>query len=217
MALDWNNADRELARTQKASFHMWREPDVMLDRVGQLMDEWGSVSLFGKPQLKFLTEAWAASKFAGLRGAERVRLNEPWPDFEIGLNGAVQQFELTEADLKSRRRGREYADRHEEGRATTDDGGIEDWIANADEIPIALNRVAAKKTGKRYGSKQNLLIFLNIVEYGVRHRESIAKFPVATSVAKEAFREIWVLWKDETHLVWGQGDQLPLLAGAYLS
>ena len=42
--------------------------------------------------------------------------------------------------------------------------------------------------------------------FGARQEETLASLPDATSPAKDAFSEVWVLWDDRAFLVWRDGQ-----------
>ena len=53
-----------------------------------------------------------------------------------------------------------------------------------------------------YGAHANLVIYLNLSEFGSRQSEVEACFPSATEAAKDAFESVWVLWKKRAYQVW---------------
>jgi hypothetical protein len=67
----------------------------------------------------------------------------------------------------------------------------------------ALRHAAAAKAGKHYPKSAGLVIYLNLSEYGWRRKEIEAVMHEATSPAKDAFREVWVLWDGRLLLVVG--------------
>ena len=165
------------------------------------MEYMDSEDFFNQPGVEFIREAWAAAKFAAARNADAVRLvaaQERWPDFEIRLAGQVDSWEFTEADVK-RERGREYR----EGSPRADG----DYIALIDHAPQAICSASARKAAKGYAGRAGLLIYLNIPSFGARQLETIESFPRCTASAKDAFREIWVLWKDRAYVVWQDGRE----------
>ena len=52
----------------------------------------------------------------------------------------------------------------------------------------------------------NLVILLNLSEYGFWQQQVEESFTPSTSVAREYFECIWILWKDRPYLVW-KSDQ----------
>ena len=93
----------------KAHLSQWQAPRDMEAYYDKVNDDMGSCDLFNHTGVGFLTEACAAAVFARLRDARVVRLvDDVWPDFEIQIDGSVERFELTEADLPERKRGDEY-------------------------------------------------------------------------------------------------------------
>ena len=77
-----------------------------------------------------------------------------------------------------------------------------DWIARAEQAPAWLQAACRKKTNKRYATRTNLVIYLNLSEHGIRQSEVEACFPSATESVKDAFETVWVLWKQRVYQVW---------------
>ncbi len=177
----------------------WRSPDHMLRYVDELTDAIGSVDFFTQAGLAFLREAWAAAKFSVACNATAVRLIlDEWPDFEIEVNNSVEVFELTEADLPERKRGEEYRSASDAGFPVEDDP-VEEWAERANLVPQAITAAVLKKARKKYSKKVNLLIYLNISEYGIRQSEIEFSFGSSIASADEYFTDIWVLWKDRVY------------------
>ena len=166
-----------------------------------------SVQFFSDPYAQFAREMWVAARFAIAIGANRVRLLEDdWPDFEIESDNHVDQFEVTEVDLPGRHRGDEYKAVAAGQKPRISDDPVEAWIARADLIPNALQSAALRKGTKGYPPTANLVIYLNIDEWDIRHNEIIASFASQTKPAAAAFRQVWVLWKSTLYLVWENGQ-----------
>ena len=179
----------------------WRSPGDMNEYVDELMGSVGSETLFNKPGTTFILEAWIAGHFANVVGAQTVRLiDDQWPDLEVRLDDNLIRFEAIEADVPGRKRGDEY-------RLSPQmmEDPVEDWITRAEAVPGALQTAVRKKQAKLYSKHENLLIYLNIGEYGIRHREIIAAFPDATKDAKDIFESVWILWKQQAFEVWRDG------------
>jgi hypothetical protein len=184
----------------------WHTPAEMAQCVDSLMDRLGSADLFNQPGLEWLRDAWGAATFGALRNASSARLvREPWPDFEVRVDGRVEAFEFTEADLEGRRRGAEYRDAGE----GVEDDPLEEWIERANQVPARLKDAAERKAAKRYPVSASLLIYLNINEYGIRQAEIEACFGPTTDCARDAFKSVWILWKQRAYEVW-PGDRVPL-------
>lgn len=179
----------------------WRSPTELNQYVDELMNSVGSKALFNKSGTTFILEAWIAGYFAEIVGAQTVRLiDDHWPDMEVQLDGDLIRFEAVEADVPNRRRGDEY----KQAPQMMEDP-VEDWIARAEAVPGALQVAVEKKRAKHYSKRESLLIYLNIGEYGIRHHEIIAGFPGATKGAKDIFKSVWILWKQQAFEVWHDG------------
>ena len=182
-----------------ADFQQWQSPQDLLNKAGGVMDYMGSEDFFNQPGLAFVREAWAASKFGLERDAESVRLvPSEFPDLELRIGTSVEQWELTEADVKERRRGLEY-------RGGEYRGG--NYLEHIEQAPGSIRRACERKATKRYTQKVGLLVLLNIPSFGAHQEETIASFPDSTAVAKDAFSEVWVLWNNRAYAVWAAGER----------
>lgn len=77
-------------REQRAAMEAWQRPSEMLKQAQVLMRSMGDADLFIQAGVDFITEAWAAAKFAEARRALAVRLvdsRERFPDFELRTRG----------------------------------------------------------------------------------------------------------------------------------
>ncbi len=79
---------------------------------------------------------------------------------------------------------------------------MEDWAACAEQAPAWLEAACRKKAGKLYGGRTNLVIYLNLSEFGIRQSEVEACFPSATEAVNDTFEAVWVLWKKRAYQVW---------------
>ncbi len=181
----------------RSELETWHNPSEMVAKVNATVERLGDVAFFNAPDLTFLREAWIAGKFGKSRGAERVRLiPDHFPDFVISIDGREEEFEAAEVDAPDRRRGLEYAG--QEGGIVHDP--VEQWVERARRAPEWIARVCRQKAEKRYGYKAHLVVYLNMGEYDIRHKEVVGTFPEATAPAHAAFASVWVLWKDEAYL-----------------
>lgn len=178
----------------------WLPPEEILRLVGRI----GSLAYFCQSGLAFLRDAWIGAEFAKIRQLELVRLvSDIYPDFEILSGGGIERFEAVEADDPERRRGDEYRDSSDHAQCDP----IDSWIARAEQTPLWLAAACQKKANKRYGARANLVVYLNVGEYGIRQREIESCFPSATASVKGSFDAVWVLWKSKAYLVWQSGEQ----------
>lgn len=181
----------------------WQTPEAMSRLVDDAMSKLGSVDLFNQGGLALLRDAWIAAKFGQIQQAQEVHLvADTWPDFELKIDERVEAYEAVEADAPERRRGDEY--RNSTGEIQDD--SVEDWVARADQAPEWLETACRKKANKRYGARVNLVVYLNLSEYGIRQKEIESCFPSATEAVKNSFDAVWVLWKERTYLVWKDGE-----------
>ena len=186
----------------------WRTPADMAGYVGAVNDAMGSGDFFIQGGVEFLRDAWLAAEFGRHRRSSLVRLvpeREQWPDFEAKTGGILERVECAEVDLSGRRRGDEYRDADERkaaGKPFAQSDPIEAWIARADEVPSALASVIETKIAKNYAGRPDLLLYLNIGEYGIRQSEIEAALPAAAAPALPYFGRVWILWKAQLYGPW---------------
>jgi hypothetical protein len=193
-------AERSTLRSQLCQ---WQPPDEMWHVANEAGDRIGSTNLFNQGGLEFLRDALTAAEFGKVRRANKVRLipeTDKWPDFELGVGGTTERFEVAEVDDPVRRRGDEY----QLGKVVCDP--VTDWIARAEQTPAWITSVCQKKVDKCYGARTKLVLYLNVSDHGVRQIEIEASFPSATAVAREHFDAIWILWNNQAYHVW-QGTE----------
>lgn len=132
-------------------------------------------TFFDQAGVDFVTEAFAAARFASLRDIREVRLVlDSRPNFELLMPTGVERWELTEADILDRKRGEDYKIFLHNAmldESCLEHDPVEDWHIRADQIPYALERSTVRKAGKEYSPDTRLLIYLNINEYRIRQQE----------------------------------------------
>ena len=186
----------------------WRSPTEMAAYVEAVNDKMGSPDFFRQGGVEFLREAWLAAQFGQHRESLSVRLvpeAERWPDFEARTADATERVECVEADVPGRRRGNEYRETEERianGQPILEHYPEEDWIARADLVPEALERVIAAKVRKCYAGRASLLVYLNIGEFGIRQAEIEAAMAPAVAPALPYFPHVWILWKARLYGPW---------------
>jgi hypothetical protein len=185
----------------KVRLTKWQTPHAISDLYDETVKRIGSVTLFNQAGLEFLRDACLAAEFGKARKVENVRLvSDTWPDFELMIGKVVEGFEAVEADEPGRKRGREY--KEDNGEVEFD--RAEDWIARAEAAPVWIETVCRKKTAKHYSGRANLVVYLNMNEFGIRRSEVASSFAHATEVAKNAFDSVWVFWHQRAYRVWTQ-------------
>lgn len=198
----------------KQRFSKWQSPDEMRRSVGEVNSLLGSFNLFNQSGLAFIRDAWIAGEFSAITKSEMVRLvSDVWPDFETKTSNTEQAagFEAVEADHPGRRRGSEYksiADKLEAGEVIVEDDPVEEWIARAEQAPDMLRAAARRKAAKQYAPKCNLVIYLNLSEYGIRRAEIEHCMTDATKPAKDHFQSVWVLWNSRAYKTWENGSSV---------
>lgn len=183
----------------------WQSPEAMAERFAAISAIPGEY-FFVHAGHEFIRDAYIAAEFAKARGASRVRLSDDPPDFEIEVDGVVEKFEATEADIPGRKRGDEYRAELENPQHTE---LVAQEVINAGiaAVPVALRAAAELKAAKafqdsRYDPSWGLVILQNCATYGFGKAELEAGFDAATLPAKTAFRQVWVLWGREAYRTW---------------
>ena len=164
--------------------------------------------------LGFFRDAQRALNFATLLRAEKVRLTatDP-PDFELQISGEIRAFEVTEADIPGRKRGDEYKEKR---RLRTSGGPVVRHLT-AEEMPSSqvvasiLKRAAERKTDDRYLPEWGFLIYLNVWNFGAERNEVEAVMHEATTVVKDRFSTVWILWQDAAYRIWDNGQPCNLI------
>lgn len=198
----------------KATLSEWRSPEEFIRIVDDLMGKVGGLQFFTDTRIGFGRDAWVAAKLSSAFHPEAVRLGpDRWPDCETCTRGHVEQYEITEADVPGRKRGDEYktaAGRSPDAPKLESDP-VENWVVRADQVPAALEVAAELKAKKGYPKSARLVIYLNIGEYGIRQKEIEAAMAASTASAKDAFSQVWVLWKRRMYLVWNDAERTALV------
>jgi hypothetical protein len=188
-------------------FDRWNDPERFFEDVRDIQRPIGNVSLFTDPALQPLFDAWIAGQFAAIRNTHescRVRLIRPggFPDFEILVDHRIEAFEATEADRPGRRRGDEY--REDEMQVVRGEQAVRD-LGGHDELRQwaihAIRDAAQRKAAKRYGSKVNLLIFVNVPTF-VEEPLDLDKLAELTAIGQTEFLAIWLLWSNKSIRTW---------------
>jgi hypothetical protein len=183
----------------------WYAREAFGSEVGRLLSGVHSTAYFTDPRLQWLRDAWIADSFARAIGAHQVRLpEEPWPDFQIRYSdGAIVQYEATEAMQPGRKRGDEY-------RAWQSNGwkirhvSQEELEARRDAIPLALRTAVKAKVRKQYPKDAALVVYLNISSH-FWDDDTIPNLSEFTKEAFGPFDSVWVLWGSRAHRCWPQG------------
>lgn len=199
---------KKLDKAQIASLEsdltIWQSPIKMQAYLDEALHEVGSTVFFNQAGLAFLRDAWTAANFGIARNARQVRLvSDVWPDFELQMGDEIEPFEAVEADDPKRRRGLEF-------RNFTDEileDPVEDWIRRAEAAPAWIEKVCQGKAAKSYIAGANLVVYLNMGEYGIRQKQVEASFATSTTSVRSHFHTVWVLWQANAYLVWKEGRQ----------
>ena len=179
----------------------WTPTDTFRTRIDQIALAIPRSTFFSQGGLAFLRDAWIASRVASALPSNTVRLvSAQRPDFEIQIDGQIQQFEATEADIEGRRRGDEP-----DGTYPRPDP-VEAWRRRFEAIPAALDRVVAKKLKKDYPPDVNLAIYVNLGCYGAYVKEGLPILRDHTAAARTKFKRVFALWEGCLYKFWEEGE-----------
>ncbi|MFO1126339.1 MAG: hypothetical protein U1E25_14415 [Methylocystis sp.] len=174
----------------------------MKAEVDQLRRQMGGEDFFNQAGLDFARDAWGAAKFGCGRSASLVRLHGgERPDFEIQfVDGKIEAFEFTEAQVRGRRRGTEY----ENTAPSTEEWPVEKWPTKDQIFEIvrdaaSLKREKARKLAARgtpYQQGVGLFIYLNIFDFWNEDEQKNIVYLMGDAVrpAKDEFCSVWVSW-----------------------
>lgn len=185
----------EELRLQQDHLSAWYTPEDFYAAVDALGDKFTSHQKFNDPALGFLRDAWTLSRFAKLKGVDRVRLSkrgEQFPDGYVDVAGVVSDVEIAEALEPERRRGLEY---QPNAVMLVEDDPVEDWDLRLDALPGALETTIKKKVEKRYQPPPILVVYLNIGAYGHRDSEMRTAIYAIKSKYLASFTDLHVLWQ----------------------
>jgi hypothetical protein len=184
--IDWKQALEDLSR--------WMAPDAFREIVTALHSKCESRELFNNPRLSFLCDAWVLSEFAARQsGVDDMRMSAPrerWPDGFLRQNGVLRSIEVTTVLSEGRRLGEEY-------KSQLVEDSVEDWISKAEGLPGALELAIERKVQKKYSVPVELVVYLNINDYGVRQAYCRHVIRSLKSRYSSNFSALHVLWKDE--------------------
>jgi len=172
-------------------FEEWRSPVDFESRRREIRRAVDASFQFNRGEAKWLLEAWLISKFGRLKNLPKVKLNrsDP-PDAFVQIGDSSTPIEITEILEPGRLRGLEYRP----GAPEVEEDPVEDWVRRADQIPSALLSGIRKKTAKAYPPNTQLLVYLNIGEWGIRQRETEAAIKSILSNPTAPFSKIYILW-----------------------
>jgi hypothetical protein len=187
---------KEILEGWKAELSRWTEPKRYRARTDEICLSIDRKTFFSQGGLAFLRDAWVADALA----SDAVRLvPAEKPDFEIHRGGAVEQFEITEADMDGRRRGDEPDVPH------LQPDPVEKWRKRFEAIAPALDRVVTKKLAKEYAPGVALVVYVNLGCYGAYLDEGIPILRRGTSLAKEKFKSVFAMWEGTLYKFWEDG------------
>jgi hypothetical protein len=205
---------RQELEAYRASLPQWQAPTEFVATVDELMSRAGGLQFFNDPHIKFVANAWVASKIAIARQATAVRLvpeGERWPDCQLRLGNKVWGYEITGADKEGRRPGEHYKVAAQREAAVE----LHDWASDLAQVPGAIRRAAELKAAKHYPRSVGLVIYSLIGNYdwsGDYGRNDVeAAMHEATSQAKDAFLEVWVRWGGRLYLLWDHSKRAKLV------
>jgi hypothetical protein len=195
---------RDTLRVWEAELQRPTEPAAFRSRVDEIHKGIGGKTFFNQPSVQFLRDAWIGARVATAMGAEHVRVWEGnQPDFEVVVGGQALLFEATEADKPGRKRGDEYLQNEQK----MEPDPASEWRKRFEIIPAAVETAVSKKLGKHalYPAGTNLIVLVNLGCYRAYLREGIPLLYRHTSLAKNAFKGVYVLWEGSLYHCWDDG------------
>jgi hypothetical protein len=108
-------------------------------------------------------------------------------------------------------------DEYREGIGDVEDDSVEEWAARAEQASAWLEAACRKKLNKLYSARANLVIYLNLNEFGIRQQSVQGCFPAVTEKVKDSFDAVWVLWKEAAYLMWSGGEAQRLIKRAAIA
>ena len=191
----------------RTDFHKARHPKQFREMLDLELRQNASPHDFWAPKSSWLRDAIVASWFADKTSAKGVSLLEAdRPDFAVQYrNGMRLEFEATLADLPGRRIADEHRQWDKENVSVQADTECE-WRARRNAIPLALQNASDRKAKKAmqglYGSRTNLLIYLNLATYDRWRQEIEPELVEHTQLARPHFNSVWVLWNERLYRTW---------------
>ena len=185
----------------KHALEKWHSPREFRNKLHELRSEYGWHLLTKAGLTDLFRDAYCASVFASIRGADRVRLvKADQPDFETDLLGRTRMYEVVEADTPGRKRGDEINGRYQPAAGDT---LPPDLYLTSELAPQILTAAAERKNRNCYLAVWGLLIYLNPCRPGGQEERDIEKgMAQATAAAKDRFAEVWVLWEGTAYNTW---------------
>ena len=187
-------------------FTRWWSPAEFFPMVQQHNEAIPNEQFFSCAEFQPLREAYAAGFFSWILGQERhvlVKLDaDRFPDFDLKLDGVVVGFELVEADRPGRRRGDEYKEAARSEAASLPEIP-EEFDPDEEQkaaIPV-IRRVVELKAAKKYAPPPHLVVYVNFWLFD-KPPLTPAQFGQLLQPWREAFPEVWLLWKAHAIRCW---------------
>ena len=151
---------------------------------------WESLKRIGRDY----REAYVASRFAQIRGANAVRLlrpsdTSPTPDFAVIVESKEYWFETTEVDRPDRRRG---AEQPVQGVRQLEEN---EWIT-ADQYFWEIERRVKSKAARTYLKCDGLIVWSNAFAISDDEAMDTEWWQRATISASDRFSQCWVWHRD---------------------
>ncbi len=175
----------------KVWFECWREPSTFSDQLSQVRPLLNKGRFLYVREGKWYREAWALNAYSKFCSFDAIRLNHDDPPDAFAKHGKTEiPIEITEVMEPERRPAAFY--RQSSSKISLDP--VENWIKRAEELPGALEASIKRKSRNSYPANTELLIYLNIQEFGIRQKKIESQ--ISSILTQPApFALIHVLWQ----------------------
>jgi hypothetical protein len=202
------DAAEAISRLEKERpwFEKWREPKEFATRLKSIWPFLRGGEFLFEREGKWFCEAWALSKYAEFTCPSAIQLNriDP-PDGFVRRGDVVVPIEITVALEPGRKPALEFR----AARLSSEFEPVERWVELAAAIVPALRARIEKKLQSKLSLGTELLVYLNIGEYGIRQREIEQDIKSILQEKIGAFSAIHVLWKEKLISSSGETRSLP--------
>lgn len=186
----------EFLEQERPWFNQWRAPSVFSEKLKHVKRPSFSHHYFTKSKAKWVLEAWVLNKFAAIVSADEIKLSDnSAPDAYAKIDGNEVGIEITSVSEPGRKIAEEYRD--PKNRKEIELDPVENWVRRAESAAPALAEGISIKIQKRYSFAVDLLVYLNISEYGIRQQAIEEKISEILSSNIGSFAAVWVLWKNK--------------------
>jgi hypothetical protein len=190
-------------RNWQGGLSEWQPPVELAAKVDEITGSIRSSTFFNQGGLQVVRDAWIGARVATALEASSIRLcGTERPDFDLKLGKEFRAFEVTEAITPERRRGAEFLGKEPQVRDDTKQARKR--FANLHSI---VRTALSKKMKKGYSPETSLVIYIPESSYGWFFQEGIPILAEATSIGRDSFNEVFVIWEGTLFSFWKGGEE----------